>query len=127
MKMTTNFDPVLLGAALQRVEREVEQDLDQIRPVRRHRNVLAQRVDEQLIIADGGMNSEQLAEVAQDLVGPNPRGAIGLLPQEAEIPPGDFDAIGNLPGNALEAILDHLQVFPIHARSVANSLINDLE
>jgi hypothetical protein len=74
--------------------------LDQIRPVGRHRNVLGQRVDEQLIIADGGMNSEQLAKVAQDLVRPN-RATIGLLARKPRIaPPGDFSAIGDLPGNA---------------------------
>jgi hypothetical protein len=118
---------MVLLAALQRVERQIQKNLDQIRAIGRDGHVFGQRMDQKLVVANGRVNAQQFPEVAQDLVGPDSGGSVGLLAQEAQVSAGDLDAVGDLAGDAFEAILDHFEVFAIHAGRVADALVDDLE
>ena len=100
-----------LRGALERVDGQVEQDLDEIGAVDLHDHVLGKRADLELVVAQARMNAKQLAQIGQELVDPDARGLLRLAPQEAQVAARNLDAVGDLARDDLEPLLDELQVF----------------
>ena len=127
MELAANLHAMMHRGALKRVQGQVQENLDEVRAVRRHRHVFGERMDEKLVVPRARVNAEQFPEVAENLVDPDARIIIRILAQETEIPPGNLDAIGDLPGDALETIFDRLQILVLYSRRIADPLIDDLE
>src|SRR4029077_13292143 len=106
---------VALRRALKGIDGKVEQNLNQIGSVRLHANVFGQRLNREAILLHARVNVDQVAEVAQQLVDAHARRFVRLLAEETEITPGDFHAVGDLPRDDLQPVLDELEVF--HAQA----------
>src|SRR5689334_23525751 len=111
--MPSNLDAVILRRALQRVERQVQENLDQIRSVGGHGDVIRERMDQQLIVSSAGMNPEQFTEIAKDVVDPYPHVLVWILPEKTQVAARDLNAVGDLAGNAFETILDQFKVLAL--------------
>ena len=113
--------------ALAGIDGEVEEDLDEIGAVDLDGHVLRERADFELIVSDGGMNAQELAQIGQELVDADARGVrapgVGGGPGNGgEI----LDAVGDLADDDFEALLDKMHVLQVKLGGVANPLADDL-
>ena len=63
-----DVDRMRLRRALEGIDRQVEQDLDDIGSVHAHADVLGQRANGELVVLQAGMHADQMAKVREQLV-----------------------------------------------------------
>ena len=90
---------MFFGRALEAVDGEVEQNLDEVGAVDAHIDVLGKRFDEERVVLDGGMDAEQFVQVGEDVIDADGRVLLGILAQETEVTAGNLDAIRDLAGD----------------------------
>ena len=112
---------------MQRVDREVEENLNEVRTVDFGEQVFLEGMDDQFVLMRAGMDLQQFAEVGQDLIGADGGPFGGAIAQETEVALGDFDAIVDLPGDAGQPVFDQLQAASFEGGGAADVLVDDLD
>src|SRR5208282_259097 len=82
-----------LRGALERVNGQVKEDLDEVGAVDLQLDVMHQAVDLQRVLSHAGMDAEQFAQVVQDQVDVDADGGRRLLPHETEVTVRNLDAV----------------------------------
>src|ERR1019366_3243933 len=122
-----DIDAVAPGRALKRIHGQVQQDLDQIRPVDFYADVFGQGLHGEFVVLQTRMHLDQVAEIGQELVDPDAWRFIRLLPQEAQVTSRNLDAVGDLAGDDLQAVFDELQVLHFEPACVVEALVHQLD
>src|SRR5207244_1838428 len=105
-KLGTYLNPVVLRGRLQAVDRQIQQNLNEIGAIDFQLGLFGGRVDDQLIVFDARMELEKLPKIGQDLVQIDAGLGGGLVPQKTEIAPRNLDAPADLPGDPAEPVLN---------------------
>ncbi len=115
-----------LRGALECVDRQVEQCLNDVGAIHPHADFFRQRVNCKLMVVTAGMDLDQMIEICQQLIDAYPRGFIGLPSQETEITPRNLDAISDLPGDGLQPVFDEIQIIGAQPGRVTDALVHKL-
>ena len=73
------------------------------------------------------MHAHEMFEVFEQLVDAHARGALAVLvPQNFEVAPGNLDAVGGLPRDDAQPVLDKFQILHLHPRRAVEPLVQHL-
>ena len=108
--------------ALEGVDGEIEQNLDQIRAIDFDADVLGQRGDAEFIFLHAGMDAHELVQILSNWFTLT-RGArfIRLAAEKTQVAPGNLNAIAHLPRDDAQTVLDEFQIFHFQLRSCGSA------
>src|SRR4026209_2314739 len=84
-------------------------------------------MNDELVVPRAGMDAQQFTEISQNLVDPDSQVVVGVLSQEAQVSTRNLNTISDLTGDALQPILDQIEILAVDAALVAHALIDDLK
>lgn len=124
-EMAGDFDEVGIGARLEGVDGEVEENLEEIGAVDGHEEVMVEALDGEAVAMGGGVAVEEFGEIAHHLIDGDRRFCGGLGVEEAEVASGDLDASADLAIEALEVFLNIGELFAFHAGGVFHGAVDE--
>src|SRR5580765_5065337 len=116
-----------LSGALECINRQIQQNLDDIRAIHSHGDILRKGVNGEVVILPAGMNPRQLIEVGEELINPNAWTVVGVAAQKPKVPTRNFNAVRYLPGDCFQPVLDKLQVRVFQAGGITDALVEELD
>src|SRR4030095_12279549 len=84
-------------------------------------------MDDELVVAGGRVHTNQVAQVAENLVDPNLRAFPRRRPQKGQVTPGNLEASGDLPRDSPQTIPHKIEIVALNLFRVARLLIDDLQ
>jgi len=105
-----------LRQALERVNGEVQQNLDDIRAVDFHAKVRGRRRGGKFVVLNGRMHAHQLFQIRHQLADARRLRFAGLVPEKTQVTARNFDAISDLPLHNTQPLADEFQVLHLETR-----------
>jgi hypothetical protein len=115
------------GGGLESVDGEVKEELDQIGSVDLGEDIGVQRLNDEVVLFEAGMDAEQFADVAKGLLEADAHACLGGVAEEAEVALGDFNAIIDLPRDTSQAVFDEVEAFAFHAGGTLDAAVDDVD
>ena len=127
VQSAAQLDAVRLITGLEGVDREVEEDLEEVRPVDVRDYIPIESMHGEVVALGAGVAGQQLAQIDEDLVGADVRLLRAGVVQEAEVAPGNLEAASDLARQLVEVALDGFELLAFDARGILHRAVYHLD